>query len=177
MSCECSRAQPTCIASWCCSTRAPTKRRPATRSARPALALSGTMWLAEGAPAQRASSNCCSKDRRRRRPTPPSRLRGIDRRERARKGRVVAACGREEQALKALRDGPGLAVADGQAIDGDDRGDLFRRPADQDLVAHVELGTIDRALDRRATVLASVELEHGPPRDRFEHAVGYGRND
>src|SRR5262249_59095007 len=46
-----------------------------------------------------------------------------------------------------------------------------------DLIAHVELGPIDRALDRRATVLASVELEHRPSRDRFEHAVGHGRDD
>jgi len=57
---------------------------------------------------------------------PPSRLRGVDGGERSREGRVVAAHGREEQPLKALRDGPGLAVADGQTIDGDDRGDLFR---------------------------------------------------
>src|SRR5262245_31346877 len=134
--------------------------RPATQWARPALALSGTMWLAWGAAARTASSNSCSKEPLRRRPAPPSRLRGIDGGERSREGRIVAARGREEQALKALRDGAGLAVADGQAIDGDDRCDLFRRPADQDLVAHVELGTIDRALDRRANVLASVELEH-----------------
>src|SRR5262249_10000881 len=59
-------------------------------------------------------------------PAPPSRLRGIDWGERSREGWVVAARSREEQVLKTLRDGAGLAVADGQAIDGDDRGDLFR---------------------------------------------------
>src|SRR5215471_293828 len=177
MSCECSRAQSICIASWCCSTRATTKMPPATQRACTAFVLPGTMWLTWGGAARTASSDSSSKDPLRRRPAPPSRLRGIDGGERSREGRVVAARGREEQALKALRDGAGLAVADRQAIDGNDWGDLFRRPADQDLIAHVELGAIDRALDRRATVLASVELEHGPPRDRFEHTVGYGRDD
>src|SRR5262245_33305886 len=106
-----------------------------------------------------------------------SRLGAVDGRERCCEFGIIASHGSEEYALERSSDQAWGSVSHGQPIHRDDRRHFFARPAEQDLVAHVELRAIDRALERRPPVFARVELEQGPAGDRFEHAVGHRRDD
>src|SRR5258708_8083537 len=103
--------------------------------------------------------------------------RSVDRQGPAGVLRVVAADGAEVDALQLAGELADLAVADRPAVALDHRRHLRAGAAEEQLVAGVELGPVDRALDDLLAELVADELYEQPAGDALEDVVGDRRRD
>src|SRR5436309_740355 len=91
--------------------------------------------------------------------------------------RRLAAHGAEVDALQLLGEFAHAAVADGPSVHLDHRRDLRARAAQQELLARVELGAVDAALDHGLAELFADHAHDQLARHALEDVIGDGRRD
>src|SRR5690348_1073666 len=91
--------------------------------------------------------------------------------------RRLAPDGAEVDALQLLRELAHLAVANRAPVDLDHRRDLRSGPAQQQLVACVQLGAVDAPLTHRLVELILDDLDEQLARHALEDVVGHRRRD
>src|SRR5438067_9981087 len=86
--------------------------------------------------------------------------------------RAVAADRPEVDALELAGELADLAVADRPAVDLDHRRDLCAGAAEEELVAGVQLGAVDRSLDDLLSELVADQLDQQPAGHSLQDVVG-----